>query len=93
MVLFVKSIPFTLRDCLLYSCKGGMGLGSLSLCFNYSASFRIVFLVGLPTSNDGIFDDCGCVRILIMLSIACTKKSLSLTIGKRIEHSMNSIIS
>ena len=72
----MKSISFTLGDYLLYSCEGGVRSGSLLVHFNCSASFRIVFLVGLLTSNNGIFNDCGCIRILIMLSAACIQNLL-----------------
>ena len=88
----MKSILFTLGDSVLYSCKGGIGLGILSIHFNYSASFKIAFIVGSPASNDRIFDICYCISIFIILSAACIKKSFSFTFRKGIEYSINSIV-
>ena len=56
-------------------CYGGI----VSRRFNCSASIMSALQTGSPACNEGDVVEGGCVRILVMSSAACRKKSYSLT--------------
>ena len=69
----------------MVSCEfSGDRSGNLSVRFRIVTISKSAFLVGLPASRLGVVGVGGAVRILIISSTACLKKSSVLTFGNEI---------
>ena len=76
-----------------FSFINGVGSGMVSTLLRTIASSRKAFYVASPTFNDGVTDDGGCIKMVVISVATCFKKSSSDTLRNSTSFGKNSTVS